>query len=103
LACAARLAFLQLDRALNGDRHDPEEMELAQFALRDLMNKAERLNAKHGTGPACQPAGRLNAARRFESAGFLLTKGRGTSGCALDPRLDPSTEYRALRGGTRDY
>ena len=52
LACAARLAFLQLDRALNGDRHDPEEMELAQFALRDVMNKAERLNAKHGTGPA---------------------------------------------------
>jgi hypothetical protein len=37
---------------LNGDRHDPEEMELAQFALRDVMNKAERLNAKHGTGPA---------------------------------------------------
>ena len=47
LARAARLAFVQLDRALNGDRHDPEEMELAQF-----MNKAERLNAKHGTGPA---------------------------------------------------
>jgi hypothetical protein len=48
LACAARLAFLQLDRALQG--HDLDEVELAQFTVRDVMNKAKRLNEAHGTG-----------------------------------------------------
>jgi hypothetical protein len=30
----------------------PRKWRLAQFAVPDVMNKAERLNAKHGTGPA---------------------------------------------------
>jgi hypothetical protein len=49
-ACATRLAMLQLDRAINGDREDPEGLELALFAVRNAAEITRRLNANHGTG-----------------------------------------------------
>jgi hypothetical protein len=50
LACAAQIAFLLQDRVLNGDRDDSWDMELAVYAIRNVVDMAMRLNENHGTG-----------------------------------------------------
>jgi hypothetical protein len=50
LACAAQIAFLLQERALNGDREDSWDMDLAVYAVRNVAEMAMRLNENHGAG-----------------------------------------------------